>query len=244
MQIWQNKIRKLRQFWKGWSKNVNGTYKKKKKQMLLEKANELEKKAETTLLTQQEADLKQNIKDRLNHLLREDEIKWFQRAKTMKLLEGDRNTKYFQALANVKRRKTRIFHLEQEEGIIEGDENLRKYITNYYKGLLGPSRKSNFSMSETWRDDIPQASEEENAFLSEEFSKKEVREAIFRMKHNKALAPDGFPTEFYQVFWSLIKDDLMVMFRDFHQGSLPIYSLNFGILTLIPKLKEVKMTTI
>ena len=31
LQIWQNKIRKLRQFLKGWSKNVNGTYKKSKK---------------------------------------------------------------------------------------------------------------------------------------------------------------------------------------------------------------------
>jgi hypothetical protein len=60
------------------------------------------------------------------------------------------------------------------------------------------------------------------------------------MKHNKAPGPDGFPTEFYQVFRSLIKDDLMAMFRDFHSGNLPLFCINFGVITLIPKEKEVK----
>ena len=83
--------------------------------------------------------------------------------------------------------------------------------------------------------------EEENKLLTEEFTEKEVREAVFQMKHNKAQGSDGFPMEFYPVFWSLIKDDLMAMFRDFYSGNLSLFSLNFGILTLIPKLKEVKM---
>jgi hypothetical protein len=73
-----------------------------------------------------------------------------------------------------------------------------------------------------------------------EFSEKEVREAIFQMKHNKAPGPDGFPAEFYQVFWSLIKNDLMALFRDFHNGNLPLFNLNFGIITLLPKEQEVK----
>jgi len=60
------------------------------------------------------------------------------------------------------------------------------------------------------------------------------------MKHNKAPGPDGFPVEFYQVFWSLIKDDLMAMFREFHRGRLPLFNLNFGTISLIPKQKEVK----
>jgi hypothetical protein len=63
-------------------------------------------------------------------------------------------------------------------------------------------------------------------------------EAIFQMKHNKAPGPDGFPTEFYQIFRETIKGDLMVLFKDFHENKLPLYSLNFGIITLLPKLKE------
>jgi hypothetical protein len=58
------------------------------------------------------------------------------------------------------------------------------------------------------------------------------------MKHNKASCPDGFPTEFYQAFWEVIKGDLMALFKDFHEGRLPLFSLNFGIITLLPKQKE------
>jgi hypothetical protein len=67
------------------------------------------------------------------------------------------------------------------------------------------------------------------------FSEKEVKEVIFQMKHNKAPGPDGFPAEFYQAFWEVIKGDLMALFNDFHEGKLPLYSLNFGIITLLPK---------
>ena len=127
LEKWQNKIRRLRQFLRGWAKDQKGTY-KKDKQELLRKAEELDKKVRTSSLSQQELDLKQSIKDRLAHLLREEEIKWFQRAKTTKTLKGDRNTKYFQGVANGKRRKTRIFRLEQEEGVIQGNDNLKRYI--------------------------------------------------------------------------------------------------------------------
>ena len=139
-------------------------------------------------------------------------------------------------MANGKRRKTRIYRLEQEEGVIEGEENFKKYITNYYKNLFGNDEVGDFHLDESVKDDITQVLEEENRMLTEEFTEKEVRDAIFQMKHNKAPGPDGFPAEFYQVFWSLIKNDLMAMFRDFHKGELNLFSLNFGVITLLPKL--------
>jgi hypothetical protein len=84
MQRWQNKIRRLRQFLRGRANNLNGAY-KKEKQELLRKAEELDKKAESQLLSQREWDLKQSIHERLNQLLRV-ELRWFQRAKTNNIL--------------------------------------------------------------------------------------------------------------------------------------------------------------
>ena len=66
-------------------------------------------KAESHILSQQELDLKQSVNERITQFLREEEIKWFQRAKTKDMLEGDNNSKYFHMVANGKRRKTRIF---------------------------------------------------------------------------------------------------------------------------------------
>jgi hypothetical protein len=39
-------------------------------------------------------------------------------------------------------------------------------------------------------------------------------------------------------FWDLVKLDLLVMFADMHDGTLPLYSLNFGMLILLPKCRE------
>ena len=60
------------------------------------------------------------------------------------------------------------------------------------------------------------------------------------MEHNKAPGPDGFPSEFYQAFWHVIKDDLMALFEDFHNGTLPLHSLNFGTIILLPKCNDAK----
>jgi hypothetical protein len=58
------------------------------------------------------------------------------------------------------------------------------------------------------------------------------------MEHNKALGPDGFPTEFYQSCWEIIKKDLMALFWEFHNGDLPLYNLNIGTIILLLKCRE------
>jgi hypothetical protein len=74
---------------------------------------------------------------------------------------------------------------------------LTKYITNYYKDLFGKSEGNNFSLNKSMVEDIPQITRVENELLVADFTEKEVREAVFQMKHNKAPGPDGFPAEFY-----------------------------------------------
>jgi hypothetical protein len=74
--------------------------------------------------------------------------------------------------------------------------------------------------------------------LVEKNSEEEVKKTIFQMEHNKSPGLDGFPAEFYQVFWDVIKGDLMALFHEFHQGSLPLFSLNFGTIILLPKCAE------
>jgi hypothetical protein len=108
MERWQGKIRRLRQYLRGWAKNTSGQFKKEKKE-LLNTLDMLDKKAEHTPLQAEEINIKQCLNNRLAHLLREEEIKWYQRAKTKDLLEGDSNIKYFQLIASGKYRKPRIF---------------------------------------------------------------------------------------------------------------------------------------
>jgi hypothetical protein len=61
------------------------------------------------------------------------------------------------------------------------------------------------------------------------------------MEHNRALGPDGFPMEFFQVFWSVIKNNLLALFEEFHKGDLSLFSLNFGIVILLPKCRDAEI---
>jgi hypothetical protein len=51
--------------------------------------------------------------------------------------------------------------------------------------------------------------------------KEGVFESTSQMEHNEALGPDGFPTEFYQKIWDVIKTYLMELFVKLHNGELP-----------------------
>jgi hypothetical protein len=178
-------------------------------------------------------ELKQANKN-LNKLRREKEIKWAQRAKVKYIQEGGDNTKYVHLITNGKYRKKKIYQLEQDEGTIVGDDNLRIYISEYYKKLFGNPEPSSVSLDEGRTADISQLSADENRVLIANFSMEEVQDAIFQMKHNKSHVLDGFPAKFYQHF-GFIKYDLMALFESFQKGELPLYKLNFGVISVLPK---------
>ena len=162
------------------------------------------------------SELKSQSNAQIAKLLREEELKWYQRSKAQFILEGDSNTRYFHSIANVRHRKKRIHSLVQDEGTIEGHEQLKSYITNYYKGLFGAPEEGNFTLDKSRTEDIPQVSDVENSLLTKLYSEEEVRMSVFQMKHNTAPGPDGFPAEFYQNFWDVIKSDLLQLFACLH----------------------------
>jgi hypothetical protein len=44
-----------------------------------------------------------------------------------------------------------------------------------------------------------------------------------------------FPAEFYQKVWDVNKIDLMKIFTQLQPGELPLFKLNFWLITLLPK---------
>ena len=222
VQHWDRKMGALKKHLRGWARHHHGMYKAQKEQLQSVVTN-VDTMAETRMLSDGDRETLESARDDLIKLLREEELKFYQRAKATDVLLGDNNTRYFQMVANGKHRKKRIFSLEHEGGKIEGQQNLKGYITQFYKELFGPAEENLFSLCDR-TDDIPQVSSTENEFLMAPFTEQEIRDAIFSMEHNKAPGPDGFPAEFYQHFWDVIKGDLMSMFQDLHQGVTFLYS--------------------
>jgi hypothetical protein len=173
-----------------------GSY-KKEKNTLLALLQDLDKKAEIDRQSDHEINLKHYLKERLVSLLRQEEIKWYQRAKVKTLLEGDANTRFFHLVANDKHRKQLIYRLEDDNGVVVSSDRLKCRITNYYKNLFGILEQTEITLMEDQIHDIPQVSDEENEILIADFTENEVREVVFQMEHNKSPEPDGFPAEFY-----------------------------------------------
>jgi hypothetical protein len=117
-------------------------------------------------LTTWEIDLENQYNAKLAGLLGEEELKWYQKLKAQIVLEGNSNSRYFHSVANGRHRKKLIHSLIQDEDVVEGHEQLKSYITSYYKGLFGAPEEFPLSLDDSRNDDIPQVSPQENAYLT------------------------------------------------------------------------------
>jgi hypothetical protein len=135
----------MRRHLSGWASHTAGILKKEKLR-LSAIIDELESLAEVRLLSSDEIELKSQSNAHITSLLRDEELKWYQRSNAQFILEGDSSTRYFHGIANGHHRRKHIQYLVQDEGRIEGHEQLKSYITNYYKVLFDPLEESSFSL--------------------------------------------------------------------------------------------------
>jgi hypothetical protein len=178
------------------------------------------------------------VSDRLEKILDIKEVKARQWSRDRNVKEGDRNTKYFHAVANQRKRKTTIYDIEGPEGAVNSTEDIIKVATPYYKDLFKFEPRPNINISSNFFSEGEKVTEEENALLEEKFTVEEIKKVVFESYHDGAPGPNGISFMFYQHFWEEVKGDLTEMLEDFHKGNLDLYSLNFCLVTVIPKEKE------
>ena len=80
----------------------------------------------------------------------------------------------------------------------------------------------------------------EAAGLEASFIEEEVLSALSALNGDKAPEPEGFSTTFWQFSWDIVKNDIMELFKDFHQQGRFVKSLNSTFLVLILKKEGVE----
>lgn len=122
--------------------------------------------------------------------------------------------------------------------MIIGDQQLLDHATNYYKNLFGPEIRHSIPLNSDLWEGMESITEDDNENLCKPITELEIKNALFQMEHNKAAGPDAIPIEFFQTCWDLVKKDIVEMFDDFHKGTLDVSRLNYGIITLLPKVPD------
>jgi hypothetical protein len=128
--------------------------------------------------------------------------------------------------------------LEHENREIRDLEEMKDHVESYYKELFGPEEDSQMALGNDFWIERGRFTDEEALELIKPFTLKELEEALKDMDLNASPGPDGIPVGFYKEFWNEIKFTMLEMFQDLHRGGLNLSRLNYGMISLIPKLKE------
>jgi hypothetical protein len=74
--------------------------------------------------------------------------------------------------------------------------------------------------------------------LTDIFTMGEISEVVKECDGSKSPGPDGFNFAFVKHFWDLMKNDVRIMFDQFHGNECLPKCLSAYFLTLIPKVKS------
>ncbi|CAI9111977.1 OLC1v1012333C1 [Oldenlandia corymbosa var. corymbosa] len=173
------------------------------------------------------------LKKELELLLEQEEVYWKQRSRISWLQGGDRNTSYFHNKASHRKTKNFIRRLQAESGEwIEDEEKLHMHIIGHFAGLFTERADYQDDISNLVESHIPRYMIEE---LEDKFTEEEIIKVIKDMRPWKAPGPDGVHAGFYQIYWSIVGDDVKKLALDILDGDGDIQALNHTYIVLIPK---------
>ncbi|KAK1650153.1 hypothetical protein QYE76_067958 [Lolium multiflorum] len=176
-----------------------------------------------------------HLEEQLLHIYRMEEEHWRQRGRVRWALQGDANTAYFHVVANGRRRKCNIARLSSDNGTITDPKLIQQHIYEFYRNLLSASAPRVCGLAPSAWGEEARVSDEENVGLECTFSEDELEAIVKDMKTDTAPGPDGFPMVFFKRFWPQVKHGILQLLNDFMLGRIDIARINFGILSLIPK---------
>ena len=189
------KLKKCKKMLKSWSKEHFGSVKSQiaKKKELLWKVEEMAAKGG-------DYELVVTLRCELNILLDKESRMRKQRARTQWLAKGDKNTKYFHAVATQRKRKKFIKGIRDDEGVWQSeDEVVSPLFVDFYTRLFTSSNGHDIDRILEGVNKV--VSDSMNFELLKPYNKEEVDVAIKQIAPLKAPGSDGMPPIFYQSFW-------------------------------------------
>ncbi|XP_059428496.1 uncharacterized protein LOC132162251 [Corylus avellana] len=170
-------------------------------------------------------------------LIKKEELRWRQRAKVDWIKHGDRNTKFFHAIANQRHQRNQVVHICDERGIIcDTQESTEKAFWDFYSKLF--TTEGTKGVKQCLRATQRRVTDDMNSSLLAEFTGEEVSRAVNLMAPLMALGLDGFTICFYQDNWTTVGVEVCNSVLPFLNSGIIDADLNYTYIALIPKTKN------
>jgi hypothetical protein len=232
--ILKEKLKGLKGAIRSWSKETYGVM-DHKINILVEDIRDLDVKGELVSLTEKEVVLRKKLFVDLWHLLKSKELMIVQRSRARWLKEGDANTSYFHKCMKARGSCNSIRALRVGDVWLESPVLIRQATVDFFKDLFRVSLWQRPTLDGLV---FPTLSVVDNDHLLLSFSLEEIEEVVSECDGNKSPGPDGFNFNFVKNFWSLMKNEVRILFDQFHGiGSLPKGFLSYFI-ALVPKVQS------
>jgi hypothetical protein len=112
---------------------------------------------------------------------------------------------------------------------------IQKLIYDFYRDLMGSEDLYPISLVQGIWSGRQCATSKDNDVMIRSFLPEELDQVLKETKTDTAPGPDGLPVIFFKSFWNLVKPLILQLLNGFALGMLDVSRLNFGILSLIPK---------
>ena len=158
------------------------------------------------------------------------------RSKAQWVEDGEKSSKYFLSLEKVHSEKKVIHKLIVDGKEIQKPDDILKAEANFYQDLYSDSDTDDDILNSFFLTTSISKLDNEGCTQCEGYlSIQECWNAVDSMPNNKSPGTDGFPCEFYKIFWTHIQEPLIKSFNySFDEGELSV-SQKRGIITLLPK---------
>ena len=147
------------------------------------------------------------IRDKLEQINSEKARGAFIRSKAIQIEEDEHGSSYFINMEkrNYKMKYIKKLNISETESITDPKKILEEEV-KFYSALYSSDNNLKETDSDFFNDKIPKISEHSRNLCDQEITLEECNTALKNLKNGKSPGSDGFPPEFYKIFWQDIRD--------------------------------------
>ena len=228
--------------WESTKEEVSGWAKKKSKQnakqrneklkILINKYNECKSTAQTKSNLKTQTDLK-NYQMQIEKLIEAKTKSAAFRSKARHIEDYEKNSKYFFSLEKRNYNKKTMSRIIENDKIVTDPAKILECQRRFYADLYRGDPNIKFALQNS--KEFPILNDVEKQENDEMVSMEEITQAVKSLKREKCCGSDGLTTEFFQFFWSKMKNlyyNAIIYAKE--KGRLHLAARR-GVITLIPK---------